>query len=113
MRETYDNSYDYREVPQMTRSEYVDEYGEIIDYYQKQREEEKKFLPLHIVVAVLSIGVILYCIFTKSIVGMFILLLLFAPFTHKSQRFYRRYGLSIKERIKISSLSFFFLFSRS
>ena len=110
MREIYENSAEYREVPHMTRSEYVDEYGEIIDYYQKQREEEKKFLPLHIVVAVLSIGVILYCIFTKSIVGMFILLLLFAPFTHKSQRFYRRYGLSIKERIKISSLSFFFLF---
>lgn len=108
MKKTYENSAEYREVPQMTRSEYIDEYGEIIEYYKNQREEEKKFLPFHIIVAVLSIGVILYCIFTQNIVGMFILFLLVAPFRY--HRFYRRSGVSMRDLAKSASLLFFFLF---
>ena len=110
MKKTYENSAEYREVPQMTRSEYIDEYGEIIEYYKKQREEEKKFLPFHIIVAVLSIGVILYCIFTKNIVGIFIMFLLVAPFSYKNRRFYRMNGVSTRDLAKCASLLFFFLF---
>ena len=44
MKKTYENSAEYREVPQMTRSEYVDEYGEILEYYKKQRAMLSAFL---------------------------------------------------------------------
>ena len=36
------------ELPTMTRSEYVDEYNDIIKYYEQLRTEEKKFLPFYI-----------------------------------------------------------------
>ena len=60
MRKTYENSADYREIPRMTRSEYVKEYTEITTYFEKERVKERKFLPLYIVFAILNIALIVY-----------------------------------------------------
>lgn len=110
MKKVYENSADYREVPSMTRSEYVDEYGEITDYYEKQRAKEKKFLPIYIIIAVLCIGLILYWIFTKNIVGMFVMFILTAPFSYRCRRFYRHFGLSTRDIAKGASVLFLYLF---
>ena len=110
MRETYENSAEYREVPQMTRSEYVDEYGEIIEYYEKQRAEEKKLLPVYIVVMVLGLLFIAYGIYTKNPVFLFVMFILTAPFNVRNRWYYRRCGLSMRDLAKAASLPFFFLF---
>ena len=110
MREIYENSAEYREVPHMTRSEYVDEYGEIIEYYEKQRAEEKKLLPVYIVVMVLGLLFIAYGIYTKNPVFLFVMFILTAPFNVRTRRFFRRYGLSMRDLANAASLPFFFLF---
>lgn len=110
MKKTYENSAEYREVPQMTRSEYVDEYGEILEYYKKQRAEEKKLLPVYIIVMVLGLLFIVYGICTKNPVFLFVIFILTAPFNVRNRRYYRRCGLSMKDVAKAASLPFFFLF---
>lgn len=60
MKKIYENSAEYREVPQMTRSEYVKEYTEITAHFEKERVKERKFLPLYIVFAILNIALIVY-----------------------------------------------------
>ena len=110
MKKTYENSAEYREVPQMTRSEYVDEYGEILEYYKKQRAEEKKLLPVYIVVMVLGLLFIVHGIYTKNPVFLFVMFILTAPFNVRNRRYYRRCGLSTKDIVKGASSVLFFLF---
>lgn len=110
MKKTYENSAEYREIPQMTRSEYVDEYGEILEYYKKQRAEEKKLLPVYIAVMVLGLLFIVHGIYTKNPVFLFVMFILTAPFNVRNRRYYRRYGLSMRDLAKTASLPFFFLF---
>ena len=65
MRETYDNSYDYREVPQMTRSEYLKEYADIIEHFDEEKKEMKKVLPIAIIMAVICV-VVLFLLFLSG-----------------------------------------------
>lgn len=98
------------ELPTMTRSEYVDEYNDIIKYYEQLRTEEKKFLPFYIVVTLIAVTFIIYCICAKSVIGIFIMWLFMAPFSYRHRRFLRHSGLTTKEISKGASLLFFFAF---
>lgn len=82
-------------LPTMTRSEYVDEYSELTAYYEQQRQEEKRYLPIYIAITIVAIAVIIYCVLAQNIVGIFILWVLTAPLNYR--RFLRRSGLSWKE----------------
>ena len=110
MKKTYENSAEYREVSQMTRSEYVDEYGEILEYYKKQRAEEKKLLPVYIVVALLGLLFIAYGVYTKNPIFLFVMFIFTAPFNVRNRRFLRRCGLSTKDIATSASTVLFFLF---
>ena len=59
MKETYENSIEYREVPQMTRSEYLKEYADIIEHFDEEKKEMKKVLPIAIIMAIICIIVLL------------------------------------------------------
>ena len=59
MRETYENSAEYREVPQMTRSEYIAEYHDIITHFDEEKKELKKLLPFAIIIATICVVVII------------------------------------------------------
>lgn len=82
-------------LPTMTRSEYVEEYSELIAYYEQQKQEEKKYLPFYIAITIVAVAVIIYCICAQNIVGIFILWVLMAPLNYR--RFLRRSGFSWKE----------------
>lgn len=94
------------ELPTMTRSEYVEEYSELTTYYEQQKQEEKKYLPLYIVITVIAIAVIIYCICDKNIVGIFILWVLMVPLNYR--RFLRRSGFSWKEITQSAIVTMFF-----
>ncbi len=55
MKKTYENSAEYREVPRMTRSEYVAEYHDITTYFDKEKKNLKKLLPFCIVLTIINI----------------------------------------------------------
>lgn len=76
MRETYENSAEYREVPQMTRSEYIKEYTEITEHFEQERKREQKFLPLYIVFAILNITLIVYLFISNYFTAALVLLAL-------------------------------------
>ena len=59
MRETYENSAEYREVPQMTRSEYLKEYADIIEHFDEEKKTLKKLLPFCIILSVINILVVI------------------------------------------------------
>ena len=42
MKKVYENSAEYREVPQMTRSEYIAEYTDITTYFEQEKKTLKK-----------------------------------------------------------------------
>ena len=94
----------------MTRSEYVEEYNDIIKYYEQLRVEEKKFLPFYIVITLIAIAVIVYCICTKNVVGIFIMGLFMVPFSNRHRRFLRRSGLTTNEILKSAGFLLFFAF---
>lgn len=98
------------ELPTMTRSEYVDEYNDIIKYYEQLRVDEKKFLPVYIAITLIVVAFIIYCICTKSVIGIFIMGLFIAPFSYRHRRFLRHSGLTTKEISKVASLLFSFPF---
>ena len=60
MREIYENSAEYREVPHMTRSEYIAEYHDITTHFDEEKKELKKLLPIAIVIAVICVVVIIF-----------------------------------------------------
>lgn len=66
MRETYENSYGYREVPQMTRSEYIAEYHDIITHFDDEKKQLKKLLPFAIIVATICVIVIILLTFSGN-----------------------------------------------
>lgn len=55
MKNTYENSAEYREVPQMTRSEYIAEYTDITTYFEQEKKTLKKLLPFCIILSVINI----------------------------------------------------------
>lgn len=110
MEKVFENSECYREIPTMTRSEYVNEYGEILEYYEKQREKEKKLLPVYIIVAILGLLFIIYGIYSKHPVFLLFMVIFTVPFSARNRQYYRRCGLSTKEMRQGASLSLFFLF---
>ena len=59
MRETYENSAEYREVSQMTRSEYLKEYADIIEHFDEEKKTLKKLLPFCIILSVINILVVI------------------------------------------------------
>lgn len=85
------------DLPTMTRSDYVQEYSELTEYYEHQRQEEKKYLPFYIILTAIVIGFIIYCVITKSVVGICILWVLMTPFNYRHRHFLRHSGLSRKE----------------
>ena len=76
MRETYENSAEYREVPQMTRSEYIKEYTDIIEHFEQERIKEQKFLPLYIVFAIFNIALIVYLFISNYFTAILVFLAL-------------------------------------
>lgn len=60
MREIYENSAEYREVPQMTRSEYIEEYTEITTYFDKEKKTLKKLLPMATIIAAICVAIIVF-----------------------------------------------------
>ncbi len=97
-------------LPTMTRSEYVEEYNDIIKYYEQLRMEEKKFLPFYIIATLIVVVLIIYCICTKSVVGILIMGLFVVPFNRRHRRFLRHSGLTTEEISKSTGLLFFFAF---
>ena len=55
MRETYENSAEYREVPQMTRSEYLKEYADIIEHFDEEKKTLKRLLPFCVTLSVINV----------------------------------------------------------
>ena len=98
------------ELPKMTRSEYVEEYNDIIKYYEQLRAEEKKFLPFYMAATLIAVVFIIYCICTKNVVGIFIMGLFMLPFNHRHRRFLRHSGLTTKEIWEVAGLLFSFVF---
>lgn len=94
----------------MTRSEYIEEYSELTEYYEKKRQEEKKFLPFYIVATLTAVVLIIYCICTKNVVGILIMGLFVVPFNRRHRRFLRHSGLTTEEISKSTGLLFFFAF---
>lgn len=90
MKKTYENSAEYREVPQMTRSEYIAEYHDITTHFDEEKKTLKKLLPFCIILSIINIIVAISLI----VVGVPIII-------NSSFRRYRR----------IESLCFMVLFS--
>ncbi len=65
MKETYENSAEYREVPQMTRSEYIAEYHDITTHFDEEKKEIKKVFPIAIIMAVICV-VVLFLLFLSG-----------------------------------------------
>lgn len=63
MKKVYENSAEYREVPQMTRSEYIAEYHDITTYFHEEKKWIKKVFPAFLVIAV---GYVIYLILSGS-----------------------------------------------
>lgn len=76
MREIYENSAEYREVPRMTRLEYVKEYTEITTHFEKERVKERKILPLYIVFAILNIALIIYLLISNYFTALLVVMAL-------------------------------------
>ncbi len=55
MKKVYENSAEYREVPQMTRSEYIAEYTDITTYFEQEKKTLKKLLPFCITLSVINV----------------------------------------------------------
>ncbi len=65
MKKTYENSAEYREVPRMTRSEYLAEYHDITTYFEEEKKEIKKVFPIAIIMAVICV-VVLFLLFLSG-----------------------------------------------
>ena len=46
MKKAFRNSECYREIPTMTRSQYIEEYTEITEWTEKERKTVKKYIPI-------------------------------------------------------------------
>lgn len=55
MKKVYENSAEYREVPQMTRSEYIAEYTDITTYFEQEKKTLKKLLPFCVTLSVINV----------------------------------------------------------
>ena len=55
MKKVYENSADYREVPHMTRSEYLKEYADIIEHFDEEKKTLKRLLPFCVTLSVINV----------------------------------------------------------
>ena len=55
MKKVYENSAEYREVPQMTRSEYIAEYTDITTYFEQEKKTLKRLLPFCVTLSVINV----------------------------------------------------------
>lgn len=55
MKKVYENSAEYREVPQMTRSEYLKEYADIIEHFDEEKKTLKRLLPFCVTLSVINV----------------------------------------------------------
>lgn len=55
MKKIYENSAEYREVPQMTRSEYIAEYHDITTYFEQEKKTLKRLLPFCVTLSVINV----------------------------------------------------------
>lgn len=58
MKKAFRNSECYREIPTMTRSQYIEEYTEITEWAEKERKTIKKFEPICKIVAIVWVIII-------------------------------------------------------
>lgn len=55
MKKIYENSAEYREVPQMTRAEYLKEYADIIEHFDEEKKTLKRLLPFCVTLSVINV----------------------------------------------------------
>lgn len=59
MKKAYENSAEYREVPRMTRSEYIAEYHDITTHFDEEKKTLKKLLPFCVVLSIINVLVVI------------------------------------------------------
>ncbi len=90
------------QLPKMTRKEYLKEYAEITEYYEKLRKEESKYMPICVAMAIVNIALLIYLFCVKNILGVIVVGALNGSW--KYRRFLRRMGYDSNLKTTVTML---------